>query len=257
MSGRRRAGRFTAQPERRKRVALFAIAAIAYVMAAWAVAPGFYDGFAPPEPYCFVSPPPQAAGSNCRPKAGHQTINVIRGVSDANSAYTNDGGQLVIGFLPGAFDVTGKTSVSVDITPEATFPDATGLRFVTNVYLVTADAPLVKDANIVLRYSDLVPDPSAIYFAPSAGGTWTSIGAAPQSQYWTKESTTHRLGYFAAGYPANVTPRPGAVTVGGGQILPIVVAVVIVVVVLAGLPLAMLRRRRAVGAEEEPDDDES
>ncbi len=239
-----------------KRAALFATAAIAYVMAAWAVAPGFYDGLAPPQPYCFVSPPPQAAGSNCKPTAGHLTIKVIKGVSDANSAFTNDG-QLVIGFLPGAFDVTGKTSVSVDITPEATFPDATGLRFVTNIYLVTADAPLVKDANIVLRYSDLVPDPSAIYFAPSTGGTWTSIGAAPQSQFWTKDSTTHQFGYFAAGYPANVTPRSGAVTVGGGQILPIVVAVLIVVVVLAGLPLAMLRRRRAGGVEEEPDDDES
>jgi hypothetical protein len=44
-------------------------------------------------------------------------IKVINGVSDANSAFTDDG-QVVIGFLPGAFDVTGKTSVTVDIKPD-------------------------------------------------------------------------------------------------------------------------------------------
>src|SRR5256885_8574973 len=35
------------------------------------------------------------------------------------------------------------------------------------------------------------------------------------------------FGYFAAGYAAT-SPAPGAVTVGGGQLLPIIVAVLIV-----------------------------
>src|SRR5256885_15864719 len=52
------------------------------------------------------------------------------------------------------------------------------------------------------------------------------------------------FGYFAAGYAAT-SPAPGAVTVGGGQLLPIIVAVLIVLVVLAGLPLAVMRRRRS------------
>ena len=77
-----------------------------YVVAAWMVAPGFYDGFAPPQPYNFVCPPPQA-GANSQPTSGHLVIKVINGVSDANSAFTDDG-QLVIGFLPGAFDVTAR-----------------------------------------------------------------------------------------------------------------------------------------------------
>jgi hypothetical protein len=41
------------------------------------------------------------------------------------------------------------------------------------------------------------------------------------------------------------------VTVGGGQLLPIIVAVLIIVVVLAGLPLAVVRRR----TRKSPDED--
>jgi hypothetical protein len=41
------------------------------------------------------------------------------------------------------------------------------------------------------------------------------------------------------------------VTVGGGQLLPIIVAVLIVVVVLAGLPLAVIRRRQGKSPDDE------
>src|SRR5207244_9710195 len=119
-------------PRAVKRAAALAIAVIAYSLAAWMVAPGFYDGFGPPQPYNWTCPPPQA-GSNIKPSSGHLDIKVINGKSDVESAFTEDG-QLVIGFLPGAFDVTGKTSVAVDITPLPTCPQPTGLRFVTNVY---------------------------------------------------------------------------------------------------------------------------
>src|SRR5438128_2061156 len=84
-----------------------ALGAVLYAVAAWMVAPGFYDGFGPPQPYNFTCPPPQA-GANGKPSSGHLDIKVIGGVSDANSAFTDDG-QLVIGFLPGAFVVGGKS----------------------------------------------------------------------------------------------------------------------------------------------------
>jgi hypothetical protein len=237
-----------------KRAALLAIAAAVYVQAAWMVAPGFYDGFTPQQPYNWVSPPPQAAPPHNPPQPGHLVIKVIGGVSDANSAFTNDG-QLVIGFLPGAFDVSGgETSITVDITPEATFPTSTGLYFSTNVYLLTASAPLVKNANLVLRYSDIVPAPSSVYAAPAAGGAWKSIGGQ-DGQPFTIQTTTGNFGYFAAGYPSNITPPPGSITVGGGQFLPIAVAILIVLVVIAGIPLAIIRRRRtADGGDDEEED---
>jgi hypothetical protein len=92
----------------------------------------------------------------------------------------------------------------------------------------------------VLVYSNLEPDPSTVYQATNPNGPWTALSSQPGRPY-TIESHTTTFGYFAAGYAEGKAP-PGSVTVGGGQILPIVVAVLIVVVVLAGLPLAVMRR---------------
>jgi hypothetical protein len=234
-----------------KRGALLAAAVVSYMVAAWMVAPGFYDGFGPVQPYNWTCPPPQA-GANIKPSAGHLVIKVIGGVSDANSAFTDDG-QLVIGFLPGAFDSTGKSTISVDITPLPTCTPPAGIRFVTNLYQITASAPLVKAANLVLRFSNLEPAPTDVYYATDAAGPWKSIGAAQQAQPFTIDTSTRSFGYFAAGY-ASASPPPGAVSVGGGQTLPIIVAVLIVLVVLAGIPLAILRRRQSQGEVEEKGD---
>jgi len=235
----------------RRRLALLAVAAVVYSLAAWSVAPGFYDGFGPPQAYNWVCPPPQA-GANVKPSSGHLDIKVINGVSDANSAFTDDG-QLVIGFLPGAFVSGDKTTISVDITPVDSCPQPKGIKFVTNVYHVTASAPLSSDqnlrANLVLVYSNLEPDPSDVYQAQSLNGPWVKRPRSQQGQPFTIETTTNTFGYFAAGYAA-ATPASGAVKVGGGQTLPIIVAVLIVVVVLAGLPLAIVRRRRG-GADDD------
>jgi len=223
----------------------------AYVVAAWMVAPGFYDGFGPPQPYNWTCPPPQA-GANTKPGAGHVDIKVVGGVSDAGSAYDRDG-QIVIGFLPGAFDGTDQTTISIDVTPLPTCPEPPRIRLVTNVYQITASAPLVKAANLVLRYSNLEPAPSDVYFASDPAGPWKALGIQQQAQLFTVVTSTKSFGYFAAGYPS-ASPPPGAVSVGGGQTLPIIVAVLIVLVVLAGVPLAILRRRQSKGGVEEEGD---
>ncbi len=234
-----------------KRLVLLASSAAAYLIAAWMVAPGFYDGFAP-QPYNWTSPPPQAAVGNLPPRPGHLVIKVLEGVSDTNSAFTEDG-QVVIGFLPGAFDVTGKKTVTVDITPESTYPPPDGVHLATNVYLITADAPLIMPANLVQRYSDLVPAPSLVYLAVDSKGPWKAIGGN-EGQPFTIQTTTSQLGYFAAGYAGNATTRsPG----GASQLLPIAVAVLIIGVLVAGIPLAMVRRRRAAGEVDEDDGDDN
>lgn len=234
-----------------KNARLLVLAAIAYVIAAWSVAPGFYDGFAPPQPYNFVCPPPQA-GANNPPTSGHLTIKVIGGVSDPNSAFTDDG-QLVIGFLPGAFDVTGKTQVNVDIKPISPCPNVPGLKFQTNTYLITADAKLIKPANLVMRYSNVVADPSYIYRAQSLDGPWAKLNVQQQAQLWTISTTTDQLGYFAAGFPSNaLNTNPSS----NQNILPVIVAALIVAVLLAGIPLTVIRRRQARGQGGVDEDDE-
>jgi hypothetical protein len=236
-----------------KRGALLAVAAAFYLAAAWMVAPGFYDGFAPPQPYNFVCPPPQA-GANVAPASGHLVIKVINGVSDANSAFTDDG-QVVIGFLPGAFDVTGKTSVTVDIKPISPCPKPAGLHFSTNTYAITADAPLIKASTLVLRYSNLVIDPSFVYRADSPDGPWTNIGASAQAQIWTIDTKTDKLGYFSAGYPSNSVSTGGGGG-GGSQLLPVTIAVLIVAVLVGGIPLTILRRRQARAGAADDEEDE-
>ncbi|HEY1419302.1 MAG TPA: hypothetical protein VGG90_01170 [Candidatus Dormibacteraeota bacterium] len=237
----------------RRRAALLALAGVVYAVAAWMVAPGFYDGFGAPQPYNWTCPPPQA-GANHKPGSGHLDIKVIGGVSDPNSAFTTDG-QVVIGFLPGAFDSTGKSTISVDIKPLGSCPQPNGIRFATNVYQITADAPLVKSANLELVFSNLVAAPSDVYYATDPAGPWKSIGAASQAAPFTIDTSTRSFGYFGAGNPIGSTPS-GAPTLGGGQTLPIIVVVLIVVVLLAGLPLAVLRRRRGAGESKEDDGEE-
>ena len=237
-----------------KRTRLLVLAAIVYIVAAWSVAPGFYDGFSPPQPYNFVCPPPQA-GANSQPSSGRLNIKIINSSSDPNSAFTDDG-QLIVGFLPGAFDVTGKSSVNVTITPVTPCPKPSGLRFVTNTYLVTADAPLTKSSNLVMRYSNLAQDPSYIYRAKSLDGPWTRLAVQQQAQLYTISTQTDQLGYFGAGFPSNAISTGGT---SNQQILPIIVAALIVAVLLAGVPLTVLRRRQARAGgrrDEEEEDDE-
>jgi hypothetical protein len=226
-----------------RRVVLIALAVVAYSVAAWMVKPGFYDGISPSQPYNFVCPPAvPGADSGVKPSSGHLNIKVINGASDANSAYTDDG-QIIIGFLPGAFDVTGKSSVSVDINPINPCPKPSGLHFATNTYLITASSPLVKGANLVMVYSNLEPDPSYVYYANSSDGPWTNIGSSQQAQFWTIQpgSPVTGLGYFAAGYPSNAISRN---SLGTNQLLPAAVALLIVAVLLSGIPLNVIRRRR-------------
>jgi len=235
-----------------KRLGLLASATVIYLLAAWMVAPGFYDGFTPQQPYNWVCPPPQA-GSNQAPNSGHQVIKVVGGISDASSAFTDPDIQVLLGFNFGVFDSTGKTSITVDIKPVSPCPRASGLTFATNTYLIAADAPLVKKASLVMRFSDLVPAPSTVYYATSPDGPWTSIGSLSQAQPFTIDTTIDKFGYYAAGYPSSAVSRSGG---GSSQLLPIAIAVLIIVVIVAGIPLAIIRRRRAPDDGEEEDDSE-
>jgi hypothetical protein len=230
-----------------------------YLIAAWMVAPGFYDGLTPPQPYNWVCPPPIAgANSGVAATPGHLVVKVIDGISDTNSVFTDDG-QVIVSFLPGAFQAAGKTQVIVDIKPVSPCPNPPDLHFSTNVYLVTADTPLnqttsaavpCQAACIGMRYSNLIPAPSFVYRASDANGPWKSIGGT-EGQPYVIRANTNLLGYFAAGYPANAASKSPS---GTSQLLPIAVAVLIIGVLVAGIPLAMVRRRRAAGEVDEEDE---
>lgn len=239
-----------------RRAAALSTAVFVYLLAAWLVPPGFFDGFNPPCDYIWSSPPPQAPTQNLRPKGGHLTVQVTNGVSEAASIWTDDteviGGvstscpQLVVGFVPGAFASGSAASVSVDIAPDSTLSTGTGLKFVTNVYRVTADAPLVKPASIELFYSNLMPPPSFVYLSAGAGQPWKSIGGQ-NGQPYTFVTISNELGYFAAGYPTGSSGSSQSTS----RLVPILVAGLIAAVLAAGIPLSIVRRRRDADAEDD------
>ncbi|HKT83380.1 MAG TPA: hypothetical protein VJQ84_06035 [Solirubrobacterales bacterium] len=228
---------------------LLGAGAAAYVGAAWSVAPGFYDGIGPAPVYRWVSPPPgQVSNANHPPLGGSANIPVDGSNGTAPlTAFTGDG-QLVISFVGDSFQLSpGQQSVHIDIKAVGTFPTP-NFKLGTNAYLVTANAPLKKQAFVQLTYSNNIPAPSYVYQAPE-GGAWRNLGASQISAVYSLSTRTSSLGYFAGGYPSNVSPPPGAVHVGGGQTLPIIVAAIILLVLLGGIPLALFRRGR--GDEEE------
>ena len=127
-----------------KRPAVLAAAAALYATAAFAVPPGFFDGFTQQVPYRFVKPPPCCVHNNAPPQAGHMTIKVgPTGQTDPASVFTNDESpQAILSLLPGAFDDPDRSAVNVDITPESAYPDLGGLQCATNIYLFKSSKPL-------------------------------------------------------------------------------------------------------------------
>ena len=229
---------------RNRRVALLALAAAAYGVAAWMVTPGFFDGFAPPPAYRWVSPPPEFKSSNQPPLSGQGSVKVeSNGVVDPGTAFTQDG-QASLSWVPGTFVAPADHSaVNVDITPEAHYPNPTGIHISTNVYCFTSSSPLAphEQALVGLRFSSGLPAPSDIY-GYQGQGPWQRFGSTGSAAPYTISQRVSSLGCYAAGFPANAQSAPGP-RLGGGQTLPVVVALIILLVVLAGIPLAILRRR--------------
>jgi hypothetical protein len=240
-----------------KRLAVLAAAVALYTVAALAVPPGFFDGFTQQVPYRFVKPPPCCVRNNAPPQAGHMTIKVgTTGQTDPASVFTNDESpQAILSLLPGAFDDPDRSPVTVDVTPEATYPDLGAVQCATNIYLFKSSKPLKLEGLVTLRYSDQLPAPSDIWTAPEGGGPWTKLGSTGSSAPFQIAMRTKQLGYFAGCYPPGATAKPAGPTVGGGQPLPIIVALAVVLVVLGGLPLALLRRRDSEGGDEDGRDD--
>jgi hypothetical protein len=76
---------------------LLALAVVAYTLAAWSTAPGFYDGFPPTAPYNWLSPPAQFQAGNQPPSGGHMAIKVTNWSTTEIGVATDDGqAQLVL-----------------------------------------------------------------------------------------------------------------------------------------------------------------
>ena len=217
-----------------KRTVALGAAAAAYVVAAWSVRPGFYDGPAAPN-YAYVSPPPVVAAINVAPTSGSGTVGAAGGVVTTRdqpvaqaAVYISKAG------LPG--------STEIQIKPSAP-PPPRDVTLTGNVYCFSGTNELAPGvpARIVLLLPVYQPSPDAMYFAASPDAfAWSSLGGSLDQSTFLFSAQTPSYGCFALGYK---TPKPGSGPTIGGALLPAITAVLIAIVVLAGLPLAARRRR--------------
>lgn len=219
---------------------LLAAAVAAYLVAAWQVQPGFFDGFAPPGRYRWVSPPPGFEHGNQPPEPGHgQVLAAPDGLVNGGTVLTGDG-QASISFEPGALVVpAGTRAASIDIEPEASSPPLASGRLVTNVYCITSNARIApgKQVLLTLVFSSELPAPSEVY-GYQGHGPWRELGTSRAAIAYRISAQISWLGCFAGVFTGS-RPRQGT-----SKTLPVVVAGAMLGVLLAGLPLILLRRRR-------------
>lgn len=126
-------------------------------------APPVYDGIiVPPEPYRWVSPPPNLAAGNKPPQSGEATLPVQNGQVSGGGVQTGDN-QVIIYFGPGAFKAPpGATSVNCSIVPDQNPPaPAAGTEIRGNVYKVTCvgepggvPVTIASTYHLTLRFPD-------------------------------------------------------------------------------------------------------
>jgi hypothetical protein len=170
-----------------------------------------FDGFAPPQPYRWVSPPPRFADSNQPPQGASVAVPMAAAGSESVSVATGDAQAFFIA-AQGAFPARPEQrSVSVTITPEdpAEFgPAPDGLVVDGNAYSFEAryqpsgeDAPPEKPVSIVLRYPV-----HATELLRRSRGAWTRLETIRVPASLEVFADTSELGTFAAAAPASSSP---------------------------------------------------
>jgi hypothetical protein len=231
---------------------VLAVAAGVYVLAAWLVAPGFFDGFAPAAPYHWVSPPPDLKNSNQPPSGGKATIAVQNGAAEAGHLYTSDQ-QASVTYPSQSFAAPpAGTQLTLEIQPVATYPSLGGITPAGNVYQVTVSSRIISPVVITLRYgSQQSGPPSDVFAAETPTSSWRTLGSVNSSVPYTVSASTQTLGYFVVGFPATASTPAPASSGGGPPAVVLVAAAAVALVVLAGVPFLLARRHSA--SETEPD----
>ena len=229
-----------------RRLAPLGALAAAFVLVAWLSPPGFFDGFAPPATYNWLSPPPDFRSGNQSPQAGQATVRIEGGAALAGQAFTADG-QAGITFPARSFEVpAGGSLVSITVKPVASYPDLGGIAAASNVYLISASTRIISPAQVTLRFASLRQDaPSNVFAAETEAGPWRPIGPVDSSVPFHLKASTSSLGYFVAGYPAGASGSgaPPEGRAGGGPTMLVLAGAAALIVVLAAIPLVRARRR--------------
>ena len=218
------------------------------------------DGFVPPPPYRWVSPPPALASGNKRPSTASLNVDFDSRTGSQAGVFSTNDLQASIVLADGAFPpAPGQSSLRLTITPQSPSsagPAPAGMVIAGNVYRFRATLePGGRDLSAIASSSQLVlsypstPTPATsrhtlLFSADGAG--WQSLSGSIDSVAQQQVLANVRmLGYFAVG----ATPGRGASGTPTGSVANLIPTILIGVLV-AGIAFFIIRfeirqRRRA------------
>jgi hypothetical protein len=212
------------------------------------------DGFAPPPPYNWVSPPPDLASTNKPPSGGSFRIPLDPVTGSKANVFSTADNQLSIALPAGAIPARdGDDSVTLRMTPLAPASDATVPRefqIAGNVYRVEATyepsgapVPSLRTAGrLVMAYPLPLNQPvyKHVLLVSQDGTAFATQRGTDALTQQLIQATMRDLGYFCVGQAALATVTPSSSS--GRRTLSIVV-IVVGLVVLAVATAAEIRRR--------------
>lgn len=211
------------------------------------------DGFAPPPPYRWVSPPPELASTNKTPSAGRFTVALDPGTGSKAGVFSTTDGQVSLALGEGAIPPRpDQDSVSLTITPMAPEGGAElprKLQIAGNVYRIEAEYEpggtpvrrLRSPARLVIAYP--LPLDVAVYhhtlLRSMDGSSWSTVRSTDSLVGQLVHADVTELGFFAVGQAVLGTTSPSPS--GGGTVF--IVVLVAGAAVLAAIVAAEIRRR--------------
>lgn len=164
-----------------------------------------FDGLAPPEPYRFVSPPPEFETANQPPEPLREPIPAERGKTTFASFATTDA-QVQVSIPDDAFELAEGRRLAAEIVPldpATTGEPPAGLAFTGNAYRIRVfderdrkDAVVREPVTIIMRYPAHATE--MLYLRDSG---WTRIASDKLEPTLQLVVATKELGTFATGAP--------------------------------------------------------
>ena len=202
---------------------LYAAVAAATSTLAPGVGRPLFDGFAPPPPYNYVSPPPELASSNVPPQPARTAVALGEAGSEAINVSTADT-QAIVTLPAGAVGANPPdTSVAIELVPRAPAtlgPLPPGLRAIGNAYQLalvyqpsgTAVAGgLAPTATVALTGAT---QGDTLLFSPD-GQAWRTVPGRPFGNTHGMTGPAQGPGYYLVAASPAVAPPTTAAAPGG------------------------------------------
>ncbi len=214
------------------------------------------DGIGPPQPYRWVSPPPDLASGNQPPSSGVFHIPLDPNGSRPEVFVTSDN-QVTVVVPQGAFD-TAPGQIEVTLTVDALdpgharLPRRRRLTIFGNAYRLQAayqpsgdKAPLALPLDAVLLYPSTASLHASVHtlYTSRDGKTWTAQEGSDSLAQQQAEGPVPALGYVLVAGEPGATPSTSSGGTGGGSSNTAVVLIVLAACVgLIGLGLLVRGR---------------